>query len=185
MDWYLMVWRKYAVFEGRARRTEYWMFVLFNLLALIALAAIGGVGIAMSEDYGGILFVPFGLYALAALIPSLAVAVRRFHDTGKSGWLILLFIVLGLIPFVGLITAIVQIVILCTDSDPGPNQYGPNPKFPEQAAAMIAGIPGYSTMGIPTQPQSLVGGTAYGLCKSCGAQMDVGASFCTRCGAHV
>ena len=84
MEWYLMVWKKFAVFEGRSRRTEYWIFVLFNLLAILVLAAVGCVGIAISEDYGGVLFVPLGLYMLAAFIPSLAVAVRRFHDTGKA-----------------------------------------------------------------------------------------------------
>ena len=185
MDWYLMVWRKYAEFGGRSRRKEYWMFVLFNALALLVLVAIGGAGIAMSEDYGGILFVPLGLYVLAALIPSLAVLVRRFHDTGKSGWLLLLFIVLGMIPIVGIIVAIVQLVFLCTDSDPGVNQYGPNPKFPEQAVGVFAGNPDFSTLGLSPQPQPPTGEIGSGFCKSCGARMDGGATFCSKCGAHV
>ena len=80
MDWYLMVWKKYAEFDGRSRRTEYWMFMLFNFLAILALCAVGGVGIAMSQDNGWVLFIPLGIYGLAGLIPTLAVATRRFHD---------------------------------------------------------------------------------------------------------
>lgn len=88
MDWYLMVWRKYAEFDGRSRRTEYWMFVLFNLLAMLVLAALGGLGVAFIDNgsgIGGVLFIPLGIYFLAVILPSLAVAVRRLHDTGKSG----------------------------------------------------------------------------------------------------
>lgn len=185
MDWYSMVWRKYAEFDGRSRRSEYWMFNLFNILAIFALAALGGVGIAASPDYGGVLFVPLGVYALAAVIPSLAVSVRRLHDSGKSGWLLLLFVVLGLIPIVGFITAVIQIVIMCQDSDPGPNQYGPNPKFPEQAAGIYAGVAGFTPM-VPVAPlQQITGENRFGLCKSCGASLTGGSSFCTRCGTHV
>ena len=68
MEWYLMVWRKYAEFDGRARRQEYWMFILFNLLALIALAVVGGIGIAINHHYGVVLFLPFSLYWLAACL---------------------------------------------------------------------------------------------------------------------
>jgi uncharacterized membrane protein YhaH (DUF805 family) len=184
MDWYLMVWRKYAEFDGRARRTEYWMFALINTLALLALGAVGAIGIAMSQDYGGVLFIPLGIYALAAIIPSLSVAVRRFHDTGKSGWILLLLIVLGIIPIVGFITSILQLVFLCIDSDPGPNQYGPNPKFPEQAAGMFAGSAGFAQMGLGAQPQPLTGANSFSPCKGCGALLPLGSSFCTRCGTR-
>jgi uncharacterized membrane protein YhaH (DUF805 family) len=130
MDWYLMVWQKYAEFDGRSRRSEYWMFALLNFCAVLVLGILGGVGLAASRDYGGILFVPLVVYVLAAIIPSLAVGVRRLHDTGKSGWLLLLFFVLGVIPLVGFIAMVVKLVFMCTDSDPGPNLYGPNPKAP-------------------------------------------------------
>ncbi len=189
MEWYLMVWKKYSEFDGRARRTEYWMFTLFNFLAILALCAVGGVGIAMSQDNGWVLFIPLGIYGLASLLPSLAVATRRFHDIGKSGWILFLLIVLGVIPVVGFITAIVQLVFLCTDSEPGPNLYGPNPKFPEQAAGVIAGYPGFSPVGFPQPPplppQPHAGESGYGLCRSCGARLENGSSFCTKCGATV
>jgi len=190
MDWYFMVWRKYAEFNGRSRRTEYWMFVLFHMLVLIVLAAVGGAGLAMSRDNGGILFIPLGLYALAGIVPGLAVAVRRFHDSGKSGWLFLLFIVLGVIPFLGIIAGIIQIVFLCIDSDPGDNKYGPNPKLPVMVPGIIAGNPGFATMGFPAQgfpaqPQPFTGQDAAAFCSRCGARMAGGSSFCGSCGAHV
>ncbi|MGO9643077.1 MAG: DUF805 domain-containing protein [Candidatus Acidiferrales bacterium] len=187
MHWYLMVWRKYAEFAGRSRRKEYWMFVLFNSLAIIALAAIGGAGIAMSEDYGGLLFIPFGIYLLAAFIPTLAVSVRRLHDSGKSGWLILVFFLVGFIPFVGLVASIVQIVIMCQDSDPGTNQYGPNPKFPELAGA--AGYAGFTSMGLglgaqpQMQPPAVEGN--FGFCRSCGIRLKDASPFCGTCGGRV
>ncbi len=180
-----MVWRRYAEFDGRSRRTEYWMFVLFNFLAILVLAGVGGAGIAMSRGYGGVLFIPLGLYVLAVIIPSLAVATRRFHDTGKSGWILLLLIVLGLIPFVGLIATVIQIVLLCQDSQPGVNQYGPNPKFAEQAAGMYAGNAAFAPAGYPAQPQPLAGQYGVGVCNRCGATMNPGSSFCTSCGAQV
>ena len=185
MEWYQMVWRKYAEFDGRSRRTEYWMFLLFNFLVILALAAVGGVGLAISRDYGGLLFAPVALYGLAALIPSIAVAVRRFHDTGKSGWILLLLIVLGLIPLLGIIASVIQIVFLCMDSEPGTNQYGPNPKFPELAAGMYAANAAFAPVGYPAQPQPLAGQYGVGSCSRCGATMNPGSSFCTSCGAQV
>lgn len=113
MNWYLDVLKKYADFNGRARRTEFWMFALFNLIAYIVLALIGRV-IGFSA-------LPL-LYGLAVLLPSLAVAVRRLHDTGRSGWMILL----GLIPCIG---GIVLLVFYCGDSQPGDNEHGTNPKL--------------------------------------------------------
>jgi uncharacterized membrane protein YhaH (DUF805 family) len=203
MDWYLMVWKRYAEFEGRSRRKEFWMFVLFNLLAILALAALGGAGMAMSEDYGGFLFIPLGIYVLAALIPNLAVSVRRFHDIDKSGWLLLLLIVLGMIPFVGVIASIVEIVLFCQDGNPGINQYGPNPKFPEQAVGVFAGNAGFTSMGLgaPPQPfaiasqpqpapfvappQPVATASSLVFCRSCGTKLTDGSSFCTTCGTHV
>lgn len=185
MDWYLMVWKKYAQFDGRARRTEYWMFALFTTLATIALAAVGAVGIVMNRDYGGVLFIPCGIYILAAIVPSLSVATRRFHDTGKSGWMLLLLIVLGIIPLLGIIASIVQLVFLCTDSDPGTNQYGPNPKFPEQAMGAFAGSAGFAPFGLGAKQQVLAGENSFSPCMGCGAMLPAGSSFCTSCGTHV
>ena len=113
MNWYLGCWKKYVDFSGRARRTEYWMFVVFTLLATIA---IGFVDRLLGTS--GVLY---GIYTLAALLPSLAVLVRRLHDTGRSGWMMLI----ALIPIIG---AIVLLVFLCCDSKPGDNRFGPNPK---------------------------------------------------------
>ncbi len=119
MNWYLKVLKQYAVFSGRARRKEYWMFVLFNMIfAIVAMILDNVLGIAMEGvGYGPI----YGLYLLAIIIPSLAVAVRRLHDVGKSGWMILI----SLIPIIG---SIWLLVLLVTDSNPGENQYGQNPK---------------------------------------------------------
>ena len=113
MEWYLEVLRKYAVFSGRARRKEYWMFVLINMLIALALGVLDGI-----LGGGGLLG---GLYSLAILIPSLAVAVRRLHDTGRSGW----WILICLIPLLG---AIVLLIFMVIDSDPGANEFGRNPK---------------------------------------------------------
>lgn len=118
MEWYLKVLKNYADFSGRARREEYWMYTLFNVLAMLVL---GGVffGIAMALDAPAIIFLVY-LYVFATLIPTLAVVVRRLHDTGKSGW----WILLNFVPFGN----IVLLVFLCTDSEHGKNKWGDNPK---------------------------------------------------------
>jgi uncharacterized membrane protein YhaH (DUF805 family) len=80
MQWYSMVWKKYADFSGRARRTEYWMFSLFNVIAIFVLAAIGGAGLAIASNdptEGMLFFIPLLIYTLASIIPSLAVTTRR------------------------------------------------------------------------------------------------------------
>jgi len=124
MSWYLKVLKNYAVFTGRARRMEYWMFVLFNVIFLIIASFLDSLlGInyvsGMGTDVGvGPIYT---IYALAVMIPSIAVAVRRLHDIGKSGW----WIFISLIPLVG---PIWLLVLYLTDSQPGPNEYGPNPK---------------------------------------------------------
>ncbi len=105
MNWYVKVLRNYAVFEGRARRKEYWMFVLFNLIFSVVLAILGS---AMQFDWLS------NIYSLVVLVPSLAVAVRRMHDVNKSGWFIL-------IPIYNLILAV-------TEGDSGENRFGPDPK---------------------------------------------------------
>jgi uncharacterized membrane protein YhaH (DUF805 family) len=119
MNWYLEAWKKFAVFQGRSRRKEYWFFALFNLLIAIALAIVD-VMIGTVNYQAGIGLLG-GLYMLAMLIPSIAVGVRRLHDIGRTGW----WLLLGLVPVVG---GIVLLVFALIDSQPGPNEYGPNPK---------------------------------------------------------
>lgn len=119
MNWYLTVMRSAFDFSGRARRTEYWMFTLFNLIFSI-LANVIDVVIGL-----GILSV---IYSLVVFIPGLAVSVRRLHDINKSGWNILL----ALIPLVG---AIILLVFFVKEGDKGRNTYGPDPKSPENAGA--------------------------------------------------
>ena len=119
MNWYLEVLRKYAVFGGRARRKEYWYFVLFNIIISIVLAVVDRVTGTFSQEAGmGLLG---GIYTLAVLIPGIAVSVRRLHDTNRSGW----WILIALIPLIG---AIVLLFFMVQDSEPGVNQYGANPK---------------------------------------------------------
>lgn len=118
MNWYLTVWKKYAQFSGRARRSEYWYFTLFNIIASILLVIVDAAFGTLNAEAGmGLLG---GLYTLAVLIPSLAVSVRRLHDTDRSGW----WLLLALIPLVGL----VLLVFMASDSSPGQNRFGPNPK---------------------------------------------------------
>lgn len=115
MQWYLNVLKNYVGFQGRARRKEYWMFFLFNVIVAFVLGFVGGL---IDPMVGSVLGY---IYGLAVLLPSLAVAVRRLHDTGRSGWMILL----SLIPLVG---GIIVLVFLCMDSETSDNKYGSNPK---------------------------------------------------------
>ena len=118
MNWYITVLKKYAVFRGRARRKEYWMFFLFNLIIAFVLGIIERIaGIAPRIDQS----VLAGIYGLAVLVPELAVSVRRLHDTNRSGW----WLFIGLSPLIG---SVVLLVFMAQDSQPGENQYGPNPK---------------------------------------------------------
>ena len=122
VNYWLMAFKKYADFEGRARRSEYWYYTLMNIILMVSLQIL--IFVCAASD-AGIVSAIFGIlyfiYALATLIPSLAVAVRRLHDIGKSGWMILV----GLIPLVG---GIWLIVLMATDSQEGSNEYGQNPK---------------------------------------------------------
>jgi uncharacterized membrane protein YhaH (DUF805 family) len=129
MHYYLSVFKKYAVFSGRSQRAEYWYFFLFNILACILLAVIDGVITYYTETPLTILT---GIYSLAILIPGLAVLIRRLHDIGKSGWMMFV----GMIPLVG---PIWLFVLLVTDSNPGDNKYGPNPKGAKNAFAPQGG----------------------------------------------
>jgi uncharacterized membrane protein YhaH (DUF805 family) len=123
MNWYMEVVKKYAVFSGRARRAEYWWFFLINFVIGIVLSILSSIVMANSNSNSSfnVFSCISGLYGLALLLPGLGVVIRRLHDTGKSGW----WIFISLIPLVG---EIWLLVILATDSQPGDNQYGPNPK---------------------------------------------------------
>lgn len=169
--------KHYVDFRGRARRKEYWMFHLFaglmmwGLLFLFLLLM--GVGVANSiqndpEGFqaavesgaffngviaiGAVVYLLFLVALLGLMLPSLAVSVRRLHDVGKSG----AFYLLNFIPLIGQIWFL---VLMCTDGQPGFNQYGPNPKL----------------AGASAMPQA-------GFCAACGAPQVQGAAFCARCG---
>lgn len=131
MDWYIRVLKKYAVFSGRARRKEYWMFFLFNFIFSLVASLLDMVIFGMAFWGFGPLFMVYAIYAIAVFIPGLAVSVRRLHDVGKSGWYLLIY----LIPIAG---PIWLLVLLCTDSQPGDNKYGPNPKGEEASSNSIA-----------------------------------------------
>ncbi len=114
MEWYLKVIQNYVGFTGRARRTEYWMFVLFNFIISIVLSLL--------EYFAGLGRVLTTLYGLALFLPGLAVSVRRLHDTGRSG----LWVLISFIPIIG---AIILIIFMCMEGERGYNKYGPDPKL--------------------------------------------------------
>lgn len=122
VNWYLKVLKQYADFQGRARRKEYWWFVLVNVLISMGLSLVdymAGLG-DPTTGYGLLT----GLYSLAILVPGFAVSVRRLHDTGRRGW----WLLLSLVPVIG---PLVLLFFFLQDSEPGQNGYGPHPK--EQA----------------------------------------------------
>jgi uncharacterized membrane protein YhaH (DUF805 family) len=143
MEWMLLPLKRYAQFSGRSRRKEYWMYTLFIILAGIVLSIVdsilglGGHAVLTSETspsgafYGGLVNrgLLSNLFTLATFIPGLAVAVRRLHDTNRSGWWFLLV-------FIPLIGAIVLLIWFCTAGTPGPNNYGNDPlsDTPEELA---------------------------------------------------
>jgi uncharacterized membrane protein YhaH (DUF805 family) len=112
---------QYVEFGGRARRAEYWWFVLFTVLVGVVTSILD---LALGTEFEGSI-ASSGLFSLIAnlalLLPSLAVAVRRLHDTDRSGW----WILIALIPLIG---AIVLLVFFVQDGTPGPNRFGPSPK---------------------------------------------------------
>ncbi|WP_299779730.1 DUF805 domain-containing protein [uncultured Formosa sp.] len=116
MNWYLKVVKEhYADFKGRARRQEYWMFVLINMIISWSLSLFDYV---LGTSFFAIIS---GLYSLAVIIPGIAVSVRRLHDVGKSGW----YLLLSLIPIIGWIWLL---ILMVTDGESGPNNWGDNPK---------------------------------------------------------
>jgi uncharacterized membrane protein YhaH (DUF805 family) len=129
MEWATLPLKKYADFSGRARRKEYWMFTLLLLVAGFVLGIVEGV-LGLSGTVG-----PYGplslLFMLAIIVPSIAVGVRRLHDTGRSGWWLLLY-------FLPIIGAIVLLVFMVLDGTRGPNEYGADPKEGEGGAQRAA-----------------------------------------------
>lgn len=121
MSYFIEALKKYAVFSGRARRKEYWMYALFVAIIEVVLLVIG---LAIKAP------VIVAVFYVAILLPSLGVSVRRLHDTGRSGW----WLLFGIVPLAGPITLL---VFTCSDSAPGANQYGPNPKE-------VAGVPAHA-----------------------------------------
>ena len=124
MEWYLKVMRdNYANFKGRARRKEYWMYVLVQSIIMIALMILDSI-LGLDFELQGISLGYGYLYLIGVIvhfIPSLAVLVRRLHDVGKSGWFYFIF----LIPIIGIIWLL---VLYCTEGQKQDNKWGPDPK---------------------------------------------------------
>lgn len=119
MNWYLEVLKKYAVFSGRARRKEYWYFVLVNIIIAFILGIVDNALGNVSQRTGtGLLG---SIYALAIFLPGIGVAVRRLHDTGRTGW----WILIAFVPFIG---ALVLLVFMVLEGQSGGNEYGTDPK---------------------------------------------------------
>jgi len=112
LHWYTDVLKRYTEFSGRASRQEFWMFTLFNVIVYVLVSIVGNI-----------IHLPFliGIYGLAVLLPSLAVEIRRLHDTDRSGW----WIFIGLVPAIG---GIWLLVLLCLSGTPGANRFGPAPE---------------------------------------------------------
>jgi len=119
MNAFVVVWKNSFNFSGRARRKEYWMFMLFHIIILFVLAILGSV--LMGED-SMLGLVPYTVYAVASLMPSIAVGIRRLHDTSRSGW----WMLINLVPVIG---AIWFFVLTVLDSTPETNAWGPSPKY--------------------------------------------------------
>jgi uncharacterized membrane protein YhaH (DUF805 family) len=110
--WKVVVLERFAQFTGRAGRAEYWWFFLANLIVALVLALLSRASV--------IFLILYVIYGVGVLVPSIAVGVRRLHDTDKSGW----FMLIALIPFVGYI---ILLVLLAMEGTPGSNRYGPPP----------------------------------------------------------
>jgi len=180
VSWYIgILTQKYADFNGRARRKEFWYFVLCNLAISFALIILSCIPIL-----GWLFRVVSSLMGLALFIPNLAIGIRRLHDTDRSGW----WILLALIPLVG---AIILIVWAAMEGTVGDNQYGPDPKADERGTGNtgtgtgsrveIAPPPASSTeQASPADdPEKPV------FCGECGAKNQRGTKFCGSCGAKL
>ena len=132
--------KKYATFSGRASRSEYWWFQLFYWIALVV---VGILTVALSAVFNAnetslFIFIPIGLLVLALLLPVIALQVRRFHDRDMSGWWYLGAVIVGNVPFVGILVWIAVFVISCLKGTDGSNRFGPDPLRPESTAEVFA-----------------------------------------------
>lgn len=187
MYWYLEVMRKYAVFSGRARRKEYWMFQLINIVIFtLLLAALIPPLIAHTQSFLILFLCVFMcVYALATIIPGLAVSVRRLHDADLSG----LWVLVGFVPAGGIVLLVFHVL----DSTPGPNRYGPNPKARGRAGYAspysLYGSQSITPYGTQSMTRTASAGAALpggqsslSFCSVCGTPMPVGSRFCPNCG---
>lgn len=165
MNYYFQAFKQYADFSGKANRKEFWMFFLFNCIAVFILYFILGIASLMSYDPNGItgggIMLPIillWLYALATFIPNLAITIRRLRDAGESGWMILV----SLIPFAG---AIWLIVLLCKDSVVAAKEYDANLNYAKNET--------YTTIANPS------------LCPNCNSPIDTDTIFCENCGNKI
>ena len=131
--------RDYAKFSGRARRKEYWGFVLFVTLTYLVMLIVLAIGISATKpdlvnnvpQLSPVLWLVGALYVaftIAMIVPGIAITVRRFHDIGQSGWMYVLLIALSIIPLINFVTAIIMLVMTCLDTQPGVNKWGPPAK---------------------------------------------------------
>lgn len=150
MHWMFLPLKRYADFEGRSRRMEFWMFTLFTTIVAVVLlgpAVVTLVGASLTESVAvdedpltyvsGLGMAGLGLwaiFALAVLIPGIAVAVRRLHDRNLSGWWYLGMIVASFVPLIGGLASIAYLVVMLLPGTDGPNRFGPDPKDPHSAA---------------------------------------------------
>lgn len=124
MNTYLIPWKKYMDFSGRAPRKEFWTFYLVNTAILLVVGGVYGPGFVHHPMGMGIISSPVSTFLFAffvlALLPTLAVIVRRLHDTGRRGW----WVLLGFVPMIG---GLILLILLLFESQPGANRYGPEP----------------------------------------------------------
>jgi len=140
MEWYIGVLKKYTVFTGRARRKEFWMFMLFNYIVYFVLYILAYI-LAHLTWLQDILYIPY-IYYLAVLFPALGVSIRRLHDTNRSGWFLLLYFIPSIIiskaelfsltyTLTSSVALIIFIIFTVQEGTPGDNKYGPDPKAQE------------------------------------------------------
>ena len=130
-----LFYSNYVKFEGRSTRAEYWWVQLYLVFVLIVFAVLmvfsagstGGLDAESLSPITGLFALLFIVFVIAHVLPGISLQVRRFHDLGQTGWLVLVFVLLGLIPLVGLLSAIGQIIWFCFRGTNGSNRYGPDP----------------------------------------------------------
>lgn len=138
-----MFFARYTDFQGRSRRSEYWWVALFNLIVMAVLAilllVLGGLNPETGEmgPLGFVFIGIMGLYGLGIIIPSIALFVRRLHDINQTGWIYLGIVIASIIPIIGFVASVAQIVIACIPGTVGPNKYGPDPKNPAAGSADV------------------------------------------------